>query len=99
MFVDTVQPSGLVIVSPAAPFGPLTGDLWMNSGSNSLSIWNGTNWVTVQGGAGSSIIVSPTQPATGVSGDGWFDTINNIFYVHDGTTWLSHDETHNGGRY
>src|SRR6478752_3915028 len=45
----------------AAPSSPVTGQLYYNTGDNTLYWWDGTAWVSARGGA------SATPPATTVA--------------------------------
>jgi hypothetical protein len=62
--VNTVQESA---ANPAAPSGssapgsPATGSLWLDTGSNTLSIWTGSTWMAV-GGEGAQGPVGPMGP-------------------------------------
>jgi len=70
MFADSAKPSGLVIVSDDAPENPLTGDLWLRTTDDVLLVWDGTQWVAVQGFVGSCGNYVPLSGAVMDSGDG-----------------------------
>ena len=67
-----------------APGAPLTGQLWWNSGSNLLQVYNGTTWKTI-----SSATASATTPTSNVQGDLWYDTVNQLLKVYTGTTFIT----------
>lgn len=67
-----------------APAAPLTGQLWYNSTSKTLQVYNGTTFKSISGAA--SQTTAPTNPA---AGDLWFDTINQQLKVWTGTAWLA----------
>ena len=48
---------------PIPPRGPTTGDIWVDSTSNTTNIWDGTQWVTIIHGLHS----------TPVTWQGWFE--------------------------
>ena len=63
----------------AAPSNPITGQLWWDSTSQRLQVYNGTVWKS-SGGP----IVQTTQPQM-VAGDLWIDSLNNQVYAYDGS--------------
>jgi len=63
----------------AAPSNPITGQLWWDSTTQRLQVYNGTVWKS-SGGP----IVQTTQPQM-VAGDLWIDSLNNQVYAYDGT--------------
>ena len=66
-----------------APSTPLIGQLWWNSSTKVMSVWNGTVWKTI-----SSATSSATAPTSNVQGDLWYDTANQQLNVYSGTTWI-----------
>jgi hypothetical protein len=66
--------------SSTAPTTPLKGQLWYDTASARLKIFNGTDW-KVAGGP----IVSNQQPQNLVAGDLWIDDAKNRLYFYDGT--------------
>ena len=66
-----------------APGTPLVGQLWWNSSSKIMSVWNGSVWKTI-----SSATSSSTQPTSNVQGDLWYDTTNQQLNVYSGTSWI-----------
>ena len=41
-----------ITTQATAPSSPTKGMAWLNTGTNTLSIYNGASWVAVQGGSG-----------------------------------------------
>jgi hypothetical protein len=74
--------------SGTAPSAPLTGQLWYNTGSNTLEIWNNSLgiWKAI-----SSSISQASAPSGGVSvtGDLWWDTSNAQLKVYSGSAWIT----------
>jgi hypothetical protein len=66
-----------------APGAPLTGQLWWNSSSNLLQVYNGTQWKTI-----SAATASATTPTSNVAGDLWYDTVNAQLKVYTGTAFI-----------
>jgi hypothetical protein len=64
----------------SAPSNPIIGQLWYDSSTNRLKVYDG-NLFRVSGGA----IVSPTIPAQLATGDLWIDSTNQQMYFNDGT--------------
>jgi hypothetical protein len=65
------------------PGTPIIGQLWWNSASKLMSVWNGTVWKTI-----SSATSSSTQPTSNVQGDLWYDTVNQQLNVYTGSAWI-----------
>ena len=66
-----------------APTTPLIGQLWWNSSTKVMSVWNGTVWKTI-----SSATSSATAPTSNVQGDLWYDTTNQQLNVYSGSTFI-----------
>ena len=69
--------------SSTAPTTPLIGQLWWNSTTKVMSVWNGTVWKTI-----SSATSSASAPTSNVQGDLWYDTTNQQLNVYSGTAWI-----------
>lgn len=67
------------------PSAPLTGQLWWDSGSGLLKIYNGSTFKTVSAATASS---SAPSGSTSVVGDLWFNTVNSQLNVYTGSAWL-----------
>ena len=63
----------------------LTGQLWWNTGTGTLSVYNGTAWKVISGATASSSAPSGT---ISVAGDLWYDSVNAQLNVYTGSTWL-----------
>ena len=44
-----IEPGGGVEPSPTPPATPNPGDLWYDTGNNTLNYWNGSNWEVITG--------------------------------------------------
>lgn len=64
-----------------APIAPLAGQLWYDTGTSKLKIFDGSAFKSV----GST--VSASAPSGAIAGDSWWDTTNDQLKVYDGTTW------------
>ena len=65
-----------------APANKIRGQLWYDTLSNQIKVWNGSKFKPV----GSSTN-SAAQPTNANTGDMWFDTNNSQLYVYSGTAW------------
>jgi hypothetical protein len=81
-------PSFPANVSTTAPANPTVGALWFNPTSSITSVWDGTVWVTMGGGAAAT--VAATAPVKKSAGDFWLDTsvTPNVLKVWTGTAWM-----------
>lgn len=66
-----------------APPAPLEGQLWWDSGSLVMKVYNGSTWKTI-----SAATASASAPTSNVVGDLWFDTTNQQLKVWTGSQWL-----------
>ncbi len=68
-----------------APVNPVEGQLWYDTSTARLKIWDSTLWK-----AASSIQTSGVEPPTEESkvGELWVDTVNQQVYVYSGTRWI-----------
>lgn len=88
---DRIVHSANVVRSATAPETPAEGDLWFNTAVNGLRVFDGTAWVVVVGGDGSSTVtVSATAPSPAVNGLVWYDTIAGFLkiYIAATSTWV-----------
>lgn len=84
-----VDNAPIATVSLSAPGFPNIGDLWLNSGTNELSVWDGSVWILAAGGgSGASVTISDTAPVSPSSGDLWWDSTTAVLkiYYDDGAT-------------
>jgi hypothetical protein len=88
---DRIIHSANVIRSATAPLTPVEGDLWFNTSVNGLRVFDGTTWVVVVGGTGSSTVgVSATAPSPATNGLLWYDTTEGYLkiYLAATTSWV-----------
>jgi hypothetical protein len=73
--------------APAGQSGNSLGELWYDTSSSALKIFNGTSFVVVGGGSG-SYTASSNPPASPTEGDRWYDIDLGIefTYVNDGNS-------------
>jgi len=67
--------------SSSAPASPLKGELWYDSASASLKVYDGSAFKPTGGARAQS-----TEP-TGAAGDLWLDTDDNQVYAYTGSAW------------
>lgn len=65
------------------PGAPLVGQLWFNTTTNVLQVYNGTAFKSLGGSQAAS-----TAPTNNSIGDLWYDTTNAQLNVWTGTQWL-----------
>jgi hypothetical protein len=65
------------------PGAPLTGQLWFDSSTGLLKVYNGTVFKTI-----SAATASGTAPTSNSTGDLWYDTTNQQLNVWTGASWL-----------
>lgn len=65
-----------------APANALTGQLWYDSGTLVLKVYDGTQWKPI-----SSSTVAGTQPSSGVVGDLWWNNLTSQLNVYNGQDW------------
>lgn len=66
-----------------APGAPLTGQLWWDKTTNTMKVYNGSQFKVI-----SASTASATQPSSNVAGDLWFDTTNQQLKVYNGTSFI-----------
>ena len=66
-----------------SPSNPLTGQMYYNTSTAQVEVYNGTAFKAVSGA-----IISTTSPTTGSQGDLWYDSVNGQVYVYSGTAWV-----------
>jgi len=64
--------------SSVAPSNPLVGQLWWDSTSKHLNVWQGTSWKVI-----SSSMTGVNPPSDPVTGDFWWNTNLKQFSVYD----------------
>jgi hypothetical protein len=66
-----------------APGAPLTGQLWWDTSSSTMKVYNGSTFKTI-----SSATASSTAPTSNVTGDLWWDTVNQQLKAWNGTAFI-----------
>ena len=80
---DRIANGGNIPRTSSQPGTPVEGDLWMDTGNNSLKIYDGASWVSVAGaGGGGSTVVSATAPSQPTNGSMWYDTTNGLLKIY-----------------
>ena len=69
--------------STSAPTAPLKGQVWFDTTTNQLKVYDGTSFKP-SGGSKSSA----SQPTSPSAGDLWHDSANDQVYVYTGSAWL-----------
>ena len=70
--------------STSAPTAPLKGELWMDTTTNQLKVYDGTSFKPTGGAKSSS-----STPTNASAGDLWHDTTNDQLYVYTGSAFLN----------
>jgi hypothetical protein len=68
--------------NPTAPVNPLVGQLWWDSISRHLNVYQGTGWKVI-----SSSMTGASSPSYPVTGDFWWDTGHGQLNVYNGSQW------------
>jgi len=66
-----------------SPTAPLSGQLWFNTSTKILQVWNGTAWKSLGGATAQS-----SAPTNNNIGDLWYDTINQQLNVYTGNAFI-----------
>ncbi len=83
--------------APAGQSGNSLGELWYDTSSSTLKIFDGTSFIAVGGGGGGgggggTYSFSPSPPTGAVAGDMWLDSDEGTFYTYvsdiDGDQWV-----------
>ena len=69
--------------STSAPTAPLRGELWFDTNTNQIKVYDGTSFKPTGGSKSST-----TQPTSPSAGDLWHDSTNDQIYVYTGSAWL-----------
>ncbi len=69
--------------STSAPTAPLKGELWFDTSTNQIKVYDGTSFKPTGGSKSSA-----SQPASPSAGDLWHDTGNDQLSVYTGSAWL-----------
>jgi hypothetical protein len=76
-------------VSATAPSPATIGDLWYNTTTGELLMWDGSAWIGVGGEGGGGATVSPTPPSSPITGDLWFNNTTDVLSIWDGSAWVA----------
>ena len=76
----------------SAPSNPLTGQLWFDTSTGLLKIYNGTIFKTISAATSSS-----SAPSNNVQGDLWYNTTTQQLSVWTGSAWLVVGPSTTGG--
>ncbi len=68
--------------SSSAPVAPLPGELWFDTSSKSIKVYDGTSFKPTGGARAQG-----TQPTSSSAGDLWLDTDDNQVYAYTGSEW------------
>jgi len=68
--------------STSAPSAPLRGELWFDTNTNQIKVYDGSSFKPTGGAKASA--TQPTSPSTG---DLWLDTDDDQVYAYTGTAW------------
>jgi hypothetical protein len=66
-----------------APGAPLAGQLWWDTSTSTMKVYNGTTFKTI-----SSATASATAPTSNVTGDLWWDTTNQQLKAWNGSAFV-----------
>ena len=69
--------------STAAPTAPLKGELWFDTTTNQVKVYDGTSFKPT--GGSKSQATAPTNPS---AGDLWHDTTKDQVFLYTGSAWL-----------
>ncbi|WBX70332.1 hypothetical protein [Tenacibaculum retecalamus] len=84
-----------VTTDSTAPVNNNLGDFWINdTQNNTTSIWDGTNWISIDNNPrrGNGVPNTTTAP-NATPGDVYVDSTTGIIYAYDGTGWVSSNTT------
>jgi len=77
------------IVVGANPPTATAGAAWLDTGTNTLKVHDGTSWVVIGPVTTKPPVVSSTTPPAGAAvGDLWLNTGTNALSVYDGANWV-----------
>ena len=71
--------------APTSPINPVQGQLWYDTSTNILKVYDGVNWTTA-----GSLKKSGTAPAVAnsIAGDLWSNTNSNQLFLFTGSNWV-----------
>jgi hypothetical protein len=83
---------GGLTISPTEPVDPSTGDMWLESTTGRVWIWDEDKWLEFPcaGGDGAGYIeVTDTPPENPEIGQQWFSSTDGYLYVWYGAEWVA----------
>ena len=92
MATQFVNALGLAALA-SNPASASAGDLYFNTGDDTVRVYDGASWVSVgSGGWGASVVVSATAPVSPSAGDLWYNSTNGALYIYyqdaDSSQWV-----------
>ena len=69
--------------STSAPSAPLAGELWFDTATSQIKVYDGTSWKPTGGSKAQS-----TAPSSPSAGDFWLNSTDNQLYIYTGSAWL-----------
>ena len=79
--------------STAAPAAPLKGELWFDTTTNQLKVYDGTAFKPSGGSKSQS-----AEPTSASAGDLWTDSDDDQLYVYNGSAWILVGPSHTSGQ-
>ena len=92
MATQFVSALGLAALA-SNPASASAGDLYFNTGDDTVRVYDGTSWVSVgSGGGGASVAVSASAPVSPSAADLWYNSTNGALYIYyqdvDSSQWV-----------
>lgn len=85
-YVDDTN--GKIPALASAPSSPSNGEIYFDTGTLTLQVYDGTNWTSASGTSG-VVPVLASAPSSPAAGQQYFDTTTGELKVWDGSTWKS----------
>lgn len=68
--------------SPTAPSNPIAGQLWYDTATNDMKVYQGTQFIKL-----TNVFSATTSPASPTLGQLWFNTSDNTLSIWNGSVW------------
>lgn len=75
--------------SNSQPTSPLRGQLWYDTGANSLKYYDGVKFRSVNRSTVANVLPSSISNVSSLAGDTWWNTDTEQFSVYTGTEWVT----------